>query len=167
MPATSKLLDDLTVLRAQEGLKQMGKSAIISKKLQAIISAKTHGISKVATIYNVTNKSLTFWIKSLRNGSLSDLIPKDKATRKPLLCETEGKIILKWLEMNPDLTIKKITLRIKKEMQINASKSTVHRLIKKLGFSHITARPQHYKQDEEKLEQFKKNSNRNQRKKFK
>lgn len=161
MPATSKLLDDLTFIRAQEGLKQMGKSAIISKKLQAIISAKTHGISKVAAIYNVTNKSLTFWIKSLRNGSLSDLTPKNKATRILLLGEVEKKIILQWLEKDADLTIKKIRLKIKKEMQITVSKSTVHRLIKKLGFSHITARPIHYKQDEEKLVEFKKNFNRN------
>ena len=64
MPATSKLLDDLTCIRAQEGLKQMGKSAIISKKLQAIISAKTHGISKVAAIYNVQMKALLFGLKA-------------------------------------------------------------------------------------------------------
>jgi transposase len=164
MPAISKLLDDSVVSRAQEGLKQIGKSAIISRKLQAIISAKTHGISKVAAIYNVTNKSLTFWIKSLRNGSLSDLVPKNKATRKPLLSDASSKIILKWLEQDSDLTIKKIRLKIKKEMQIIVSKSTVHRFIKKLGFSHITARPVHYKQDKEKLEEFKKNSNRNSRK---
>ena len=36
------------------------------------------------------------------------------------------------------------------------SKSTVHRLMKKLGFSHITARSVHYKQDKEKLKEFKK-----------
>jgi hypothetical protein len=101
MPATSKFLDDSVVLRAKEGLKELGKSAIISRKLQAIISARVHGISKVASIYNtkvhhacalralenqgfsryqcsskdeywynVTNKTLTFWIKSLRNGSI-------------------------------------------------------------------------------------------------
>ena len=51
MPATSKLLDDSLTLQAMKGLKELGKSAIISRKLQAIISAKTHGISKVATIY--------------------------------------------------------------------------------------------------------------------
>ena len=85
MPSTSKLLDDSVVLKAREGLKELGKSALISRKLQAIISAKTHGISKVATIYNITNKTLTFWIKSLKNGSLSDLSAKAKATRKPLI----------------------------------------------------------------------------------
>lgn len=159
MPATSKLLDDSTFMRAKEGLNQIGKSAVISKKLQAIVSAKTHGISKVAAIYNVTNKSLTSWIKSLRNGSLYDLVPKNKATRKPLLGECEKKIILKWIEQDSNLTIKKIRLKIKKEMQITVSKSTVHRLIKKLGFSHITARSKHHKQKELELEEFKKNSN--------
>ena len=141
MPATSKLLDDLTFIRAKEGLKQIGKSAVISKKLQAIVSAKTHGISKVAAIYNVTNKSLTFWIKSLRNGSLYDLTPKNKATQTPLLGKSEGEIILKWIEQDSNLTIKKIRLKIKKEIQITVSKLTVHRLIKNLGFSYVNARP--------------------------
>jgi transposase len=164
MPAISKFLDDSVVLRAKEGLKELGKSAIISRKLQAIISARVHGISKVASIYNVTNKTLTFWIKSLRNGSIADLKPKPKSTRLVLLGEVEKKIIQKWLGKEPNLTIKKIRLLIKKEMKIEVSKSTVHRLIRKLGFSHITARPIRYKQDKEKLEEFKKNSNRNSKK---
>lgn len=164
MPATSKLLDNSVILTAKEGLKELGKSALISKKLQAIISAKTHGISKVAAVYNVTNKTLTFWIKSLKNGSLSDLLPKTKATKKPLIDESASKIILEWLNKDPGLTIKKVRLMIKKELGIKASKSTVHRLMKKLGFAHITARSVHYKQDKERLEEFKKNSNRNKRK---
>ena len=156
MPATSKLLDDSVVLKAVEGLKELGKSALISRKLQAIISARTHGISKVATIYNITNKTLTFWIKSLKNGSLSDLLPKAKATKKPLIDDRTSKIVQKWLNKDSGLTIKKVRLRIKKEMGIVASKSTIHRLMKKLGFAHITARSVHYKQDKEKLEGFKK-----------
>lgn len=163
MPATSKLLDDSLTLQAVEGLKELGKSAIISRKLQAIISAKTHGISKVAAIYNVTNKTLTFWIKSLKNGSLADLSPKAKATRTLLIDDKHHKIVQKWLNNDSGLTIKKVRLRIEKEMGIVASKSTVHRLMKKLGFAHITARSVHYKQDKTKLEEFKKNSNRNQR----
>lgn len=156
MPATSKLLDDSLVLQAEEGLKKLGKSAIISRKLQAIISAKTHGISKVAAIYNVTNKTLTFWIKSLKNGSLADLSPKSKATRTLLIDDKCHKIVQKWLNKDSSLTIKKVRLRIEKEMGIVASKSTVHRLMKKLGFAHITARSMHYKQDKIKLEVFKK-----------
>jgi len=164
MPAKSKLLDNLLIIRAHEGIKELGKSAIISRKLQAIIASKTHGISKVASIYNVTNKTLTSWIKSLRNGSLLDLAPKPKATRVPLLDEGSELIIIKWLEKDPNLTIKKTRLMIKEEIGVEVSKSTVHRLLKKLGLSHITARSQHYKQDKEKLEEFKKNSNRNKRK---
>jgi transposase len=76
-------------------------------------------------------------------------------------------MIQKWLEKDPNLTIKKIRLLIKKEMKIEVSKSTIHRLIRKLGFSHITARPIHHKQDKEKLEEFKKNSDRNAKKQSK
>lgn len=156
MPKTSKLLDDAVFINAKEGLKEMGKSAVISRKLQAIVSARIHGISKVAAIYNVTNKTLTFWIKSLKNGSLSDLFPKSKSVRESLISDRAVKVIEEWLNKDPNLTIKKVRLMIKEEMGIEVSKSTVHRLMKKLGFSHITARSVHYKQDKEKLKEFKK-----------
>jgi hypothetical protein len=39
--------------------------------------------------------------------------------------------------------------------------------LKRLGFSHITARPMHHKQDKTKLEEFKKNSDRNSKKQSK
>ncbi len=156
MPKTSKLLDDSIILRAHEGLNELGKSAIISRKLQAIIAARTHGISKVASVYNVTNKTLTSWIRALKNGSWTDLLPKAKATRVVILNGSVGKVVQEWLNNDPNLTIKKIRLMVKKELKIRASKSTVHRLIKQLGFSHITARPLHYKQNKESIEEFKK-----------
>lgn len=39
---------------------------------------------------------------------------------------------------------------------IEVSKSTAHRLMQKLGFSYITPRPVHNKQDKNKQEEFKK-----------
>jgi len=52
-----------------------------------------------------------------------------------------------------------LRLRIANELLINFSKSSVHRLIKKLEFSYITPRPVHYKQDKSRHEEFKKNLN--------
>ena len=44
------------------------------------------------------------------------------------------------------------------EFGIAISDSTVYRLLKDLGFSHVSARPKAYKQNEEVLEAFKKTS---------
>ncbi|MDR1333082.1 MAG: winged helix-turn-helix domain-containing protein [Holosporales bacterium] len=41
------------------------------------------------------------------------------------------------------------------------SRSSMHREMQKLKYSYITPRPQHYKQDKEKVETFKKTSMRN------
>jgi transposase len=44
------------------------------------------------------------------------------------------------------------------EFGISVSDSTVYRLLEALGFSHVSARPKAYKQNEERLEAFKKTS---------
>ena len=48
MARISKLLDDQVVLIATEGLKKIGNSGLVARKLQAIISSKKHGITKTA-----------------------------------------------------------------------------------------------------------------------
>ena len=46
---------------------------------------------------------------------------------------------------------------IAEEFQLSVSDDTIYRVLKALGFSHISARPKAYKQEEEALEAFKKN----------
>ena len=70
MTQTSKLLDDQVVEKAKTQLRKVGKTALMTRKLEAIISAKKHGISQVAQIYDITRKTLTSWIKCVRNDNL-------------------------------------------------------------------------------------------------
>ena len=65
-------------------LKKLGKYGIASKKLQAIISARTHGIKKVANIYGVSERSLSSWIKKLKTENVDGLVPKTKKSRKEM-----------------------------------------------------------------------------------
>ncbi len=51
MARPSKLLDEELVNRANEGLKKLGKSDLVARKLQAIIAAKKYGITKAALFY--------------------------------------------------------------------------------------------------------------------
>jgi len=47
---------------------------------------------------------------------------------------------------------------IEEKFDIKISKSSVHRLLIKLGFSHITGRAEHYKSDKSAQAEFKKKS---------
>ena len=65
MAPSSKLLDDVVVEKAKIALKKIGKSALCARKLEAVISAKKHGITQVAKVYGITRTTLTSWRLSL------------------------------------------------------------------------------------------------------
>jgi len=49
-------------------------------------------------------------------------------------------------------------MRLHEEFGLSVSDDTIYRALHKLGFSHLSARPQAYKQDPEAIEAFKKTS---------
>ena len=63
--------------------------------------------------------------------------------------------------------MKRLKSMIRKNFNIEISLVGIWKNVQKMDFAHITARSVHYKQDKEKLKEFKKNSNRNKRKKSK
>ena len=66
--------------------------------------------------------------------------------------------VKKWIELNPNITINALKIKIEGEWEITLSKSTVHKVMKDLNFSYITPRPRHYKQDKIAVDEFKKKS---------
>jgi transposase len=156
MSQSSKLLSKEVTEKAKSQLKEIGKSAIISRKLEAVISAGKHGITEVAKIYDITRKTLTSWIKHVKNDSMEKLSAPPERKRKNKLNDAHRKQILSWIEEDSQITIKAVRIRIEEEFEIVISKSTVHREIMKMGYSHITPRPKHFKQDPKKMEEFKK-----------
>ena len=56
------------------------------------------------------------------------------------------------------ITIKKLEVYIKERFDIDIGKSSIHRMLQKLGFRHITGRKRHYKSNESSKEEFKKKS---------
>lgn len=160
MSQISKMLDDKVYKMAKEGLNRLGKSGIVARKLQAVISAKTYGITQVSKILGVTRTTLSSWIKSIKNGSVDDLVPKPKKPRPSLLNSQQQAVVLSWLKINPNITIRELRIKIESEFKTVISKSTVHRMIQRLGLAYITPRPKHYKQDKKSQEQFKKKSSR-------
>ena len=121
-----------------------------------IISAKKHGISKVAEIYDITRKTLTSWIKCVKNDNFSGLSAPAGRKRKNKLNDTQRTGIMEWLKADSQLTLEAIRLKIKEQYNIEISKSTVHREIQKQNYSYIKPRPQHFKQDQNQVTEFKK-----------
>lgn len=156
MTSTSKLLDQLVVEKAKMALKKMGKSALCARKLEAVLSAKEHGITQVAKVYGVTRTTLTSWIKLIKSDKIERLNAPPERKRKSKLNDEQKEQILKWIKDNSQLTIKAIVIQIEQVFGINVSKSTVHREIQNLGYSYIKPRPKHFKQDPNKVSEFKK-----------
>src|SRR5690606_11508583 len=127
MSSISKLLEEQVVEKAKTQLKTIGKSAVMSRKLEAIIAAKTHGISQVSKIYDISRTTLTLWIKHVKNGAIERLnAPAERKRKSKLNNEQRGKI-LEWIKADSQLTIKAIRIKIKDIFNIKVSKSTVHR----------------------------------------
>ena len=158
MAQVSKLLDQEILEFANKELKKLGKNAYVIRKLQAIIAAHKHGITKVAKIYDISRTSLTVWIKHLKSKSIEKLRAPESRKRRAKLDNDQMEIIRLWVSKDPNITIKNVRIRIIELMAQKLSMSSVHRIMKKLNFSYITPRPRHYKKDKKLGIEFKKKS---------
>ena len=158
MSGVSKAISEELYKKVFEELRISGRQGDVSRKLQAIKSAKEHDISLVAKIYGVSRLSIMNWIRDFESMGAEGLKIKEGRGRKAIVNLEEEEVIRKWLEQDNTITIKVLKLRIENEFGKKIGKTATHDLMKKLGFSYITPRPKHYKQDEEKQLEFKKKS---------
>ena len=143
---------------AKKALLKLKSYGTTANKLKAIISAYDNGIRKVSEVFNVHPTSIHRWARQVRDNDMDSLINKSKHQDGILIKKSHKDTIAKWLKKDPNLSIKEIRKMIKDKYDIEASKSTIHRAMKEVGFSYITPRKIHYKQDKEKVEDFKKKS---------
>ena len=163
---TIKQTHKQTILEAAKVIKTIpfSKATI---KLQAISAVSHSTISKVSEVFNIANTTLKFWIRTFEKSGVKGLESKVKNPKKPKLNLVQIEQIRSWIENDPNVTMKKLKSMIMKHFNIEISLSGVWKNVQKMNFAHITARSVHYKQNKEKLEEFKKNSNRNKSKKSK
>lgn len=158
MARKSKAISDDLLVKAQKAIKATGKKGEAGRRLQAIISAKTHGIKAVSEIFNITRMTLMSWIRKFEEESIHGLEIKPGRGPKPKLSSEQEDKVRTMILSNPNTTVKELRLNIIEKFGVTLGKSTVHRLMKKLKFSYITPRPRHYKSDPKKQEKFKKKS---------
>jgi transposase len=158
MPRKSSIINDELINKCKIALKNQGKSGMVSKRLQAIISVKDHNISVVSSVFGITRATLTKWIKDFDHQSIDGLLIKKGRGRKRVFNDKEEEKIKKMIELDPNITGKSLQKIIENQIHITVGIATIYRVMKSVGFSYITPRQNHYKQDKEKVVEFKKNS---------
>ncbi len=157
MPRKSSIINDDLIKKCSISLKNQGKSGMLSQRLQAIISVKDHNISLVSSVFGITRATLTKWIKDFDHQSIDGLLIKKGRGRKKLFNDEERKVIKKIIEEHPNITGKSLRAIIEDKMDITVGIATIYRVMKSLGYSYITPRKNHYKQDKNESIKFKKN----------
>ena len=156
MSGVSKQINEALVEGAKASLKVVGNRGAIGIKLQAIISSAEHGIKQVAEVFGVTRRTVYSWIKSFNSG-VDELNVKPGRGRPRALDAVQIASIQKWLAQDSCMTIMGVKLRLEEEFGITVGTTAVHQGMKQAKFSYQTPRPQHYKSDPVKQEEFKKN----------
>jgi transposase len=158
MARVSSAISDALLEKCKITLKKQGKTGEIARRLQAIISAKRHNISKVASVFGVTRVTMMRWIKDFDKESIDGLVVRKGRGRKRIFNKNDEDKIYKIIKNNPNITAKELKKVIESDLLKTVGIATVYRLMRDLGFSYITPRPTHYKQDKKQADDFKKKS---------
>lgn len=160
MAKIAALKNDQLFEKSHKLLKEIPFSKV-SVKLKGILALKDNDISKVAKVLSVSRNSLKSWVRNFDAHGIEGLMPKAKNSRKSKLSDSNKEEIQKWINDNPNLTLKELSLMVKDKFGIDISLTGLWKNLKKMNLSYITARPRHFKQDKNKLDEFKKNSYQN------
>lgn len=159
MPKKTKIIAGALLLEARNALDKLGEAGVLSVRLKAIIASSKCGIKQVCEVYDINRSSLHRWAALFRDKGIDGLrnIPKPPRSK---LSSPQKDEVKSWIEGDSGITIKKLKILIKERFDIDIEKSSIHRMVQRLGFSHITGRKRHYKSDESSKEEFKKKSTR-------
>jgi transposase len=155
----SKYIDKHIIKSASKELDNLGRFSMLPIKLNAIISCDKNQIKDVAKIIGFSRRSLTKWIKDFKYHGIKGLEAKKGRGRKPIITDKIRLRMQDIINHDSNVTIMILKSKIEKEFNIKVSKATIYNNIKDLGFSYISSRQKHYKQNELESKAFKKNSN--------
>lgn len=155
MPKT--IITKKTYEIAKREMRKLKNEGTIFKKLLSVKLAYENNIKKTAEFLNVYPVSIKNWAKMINENKIDSLKIGSKHKDGIKIKALHKKQIFNWLERNPNLTIAQVREMVIEKFKITVSKSTIHNIMKD-NFSYITPRKNHYKQDKEKADIFKKNS---------
>jgi transposase len=154
----SKVIGNDIALKARVALAKLKSKGSLANKLKALIAANEHGVKKVSEILNVSRTAIYRWANELDTKGLEVMTNKAKHKGGIKLKKEHREAIKGWLEESPNISIFEVKENLTKEFGLFVSKSTVHRAMGAVGFSYITPRKKHYKQNQKTMAEFKKKS---------
>mgnify|MGYP006359243439 CR=1 FL=1 len=102
----------------------------------------------VAEVYGITRMILMSWIHNFKAEATQGLTIKPGRGRKRKIGADKEDDIRTIIKANPNIYIDELKLKVMEKYDVTLSRSTIHRLIKRLAFSYITPRPRHHKAKE-------------------
>ncbi len=144
MPRPLAIITQEVLNNALSELKNLKQVGVVSNRLRAIISANDHGIKTVCEVFGPNPSSLHRWIVRFKKDGINGLMKVKKNQNRYLLQEADLIWLKRQIENDPNHTAKSLHTIIHQHLGIKLSKSSIYNYIKKLGFSHITARSIHY-----------------------
>src|SRR5438132_9858344 len=141
------------------------KDAAQARRLLAI-AAVLNGSSReeAGEIGGMDRQTLRDWVIRFNEEGPDSLVNKSSPGAPGKLTEEHKAFLVRLVEEGPIPAVDGVVrwracdliMRIYEEFGISVSDDTVYRALKALGFSHVSARPKAYKQNEDAMEAFKK-----------
>lgn len=166
MPAGVVLRSDWNAARVEEAADAC-RDAKQYRRLRAIAGIYG-GMSRAAAakIGGMDRQTLRDWVHRFNSDGPDGLIDAKGSGKPPKLDETKKAELAEIVERGPDQAKDGIVRWrcsdladvIQQRFEVVVSEVTVGRILKELGFTHVSARPQHPGQDKEAIETFKKTS---------
>ncbi len=122
--------------------------------------------AEAARIGGMDRQTLRDWVHAFNARGVDGLINRKAPGHKPKLGAEQKEQVRAIVEQGPDPEVdgvvrwRCVDLRgvIKTRLGVDLDEVSIGRLLKELGFAHVSARPRHPNQDKEAIETFKKTS---------
>lgn len=100
---------------------------------QRVVAAVDAGMSRrhAAARFGIGVSSAIRWVSQSR--TTGDLSPRPRGGRRPSRIEGHGDLIMAWVEVEPDLTLQEIALRLEEAVGYRPPPSVVHGFFRRRG----------------------------------
>ena len=97
-----------------------------------ILSSQGFPVKELMKIFKVSRKTICNWLNRWEDKGILGLYNQTGRGRKPKLNSSQIKQVQEWVKSEPK-ALNRIKNKIQKTWEINVSKDTIKRIIKKLG----------------------------------
>ena len=143
------------VARGEADLKTISSSSLMGIRLKTILCAYKQGIHKVCEAMDLSRDTVYRWMKNYKSLGLDGLLNARKPSRSKLT-DTQKTTLKEWIDTKPTLTLKELVHECEREFDLKIGKSSLHRFLQSLEYSHITGRKIHHKANTQEQARFKK-----------